>query len=124
MRKLIVGFVLGSILGSASVVGAGFFYSPKTLLQARGTALGDAFVRGYIVGVHDLMAGWYPADQTRMGDLEDSVTTYLLRNSPGEGAGSYPAAFWVVGSLVETKRIVKEDAARILPATMLERIRQ
>lgn len=122
MKRFLVGLAVGILLGYVASAAAGFFYSTTQLLGQRGNAFGDSFVRGYIAGVYDLMAAWYPVNQVRLGDVENKVIPYLLRNSTQLNASQYPAAFWIVGALVEEKQITQEDAVRILPADALSKM--
>src|SRR5262245_20318552 len=90
MRHFIAGTCVGILLGSAIAASAGWFYSPQKLLAQRGGPCGDTLVTGYVAGVFDLMAAWYPPTQDKLGVVKDEALQDLLRNSVGQVSTDTP----------------------------------
>ena len=111
MRRTIVGFVAGFLLGATGFASAGYYYSAQDLLGLRGGKVGDAFVLGYVAGVHDVMAGPYPASPTKLAEVRDGAIELMLREQDPDK----PAHLYVVGYLVRAQVIAHDDIARILP---------
>jgi hypothetical protein len=123
MRRLILGITLGVLLGSATAAVAGFFYTAPHLLALRSGGCGDAAISGYVAGIFDVMAAWYPVSQARLGDVTNDAIQDLLRASLFPDTESNPAAFTIVGTLIRRNDITKEDAARVLPVSALQQLR-
>ncbi len=111
MKRVLAGFLAGLLLGSAGLASAGYFYSAQDLLRLRGERNGDAFVTGYVAGVHDVMAGPYPPNQSKLGEVKAGVVDRMLRQQDL----SKPAYLYVVGYLVAEQFISQEDIARVVP---------
>jgi hypothetical protein len=111
MKRALAGFCAGLLFGSTGIVSAGFYYSARDLLKLRGERNGDAFVAGYVAGVHDVMAGPYPPNQSKLGEIKTGVIDLMLRQQDL----SKPAYLYVVGYLVSEQFISQEDIARVVP---------
>src|SRR5688572_5237473 len=111
MKRTIVGFIAGLLLGSTAFASAGYYYSAQDLLGLRGRSAGDAFVLGYVAGVHDVMAGPYPPSEAKLADIKAGALELMLREQNAEK----PAHLYVIGYLVRAQVIAHEDVARILP---------
>lgn len=111
MRRMLVGFVAGLLLGSAGLASAGYYYSAQDLLALVGDRGGEAFVLGYVAGVHDVMAGPYPASDAKLSEIKAGAIDLMLREQDADK----PAHLYVVGYLVRARVIGQEDVARVLP---------
>jgi hypothetical protein len=107
-----VGVVLGFLLAAAPSW-AGYYYDGLQVNKWRGAQCGDSMFRSYVAGVHDLLAGLYPASSHTLQAVADEVTNELLRAGARSGEG--PAAWQVVVVLLRMKLIPEEDAFRVLP---------
>src|SRR5688500_5872144 len=84
MKRTIVGFIAGLLLGSTGFASAGYYYSAQDLLGLRGRSAGDAFVLGYVAGVHDVMAGPYPPSEAKLADIKAGAIELMLGEQDGE----------------------------------------